>query len=110
MLHARMDYQRIQDPKKLIPEDEPVFLIRAQDELGARTVRKWADMFEQAGGDPVIVASARAHAILMDAWPTKKRADVPPGTPIATMTEVEVTPDAPSIGKHLSDTAERIRR
>jgi len=83
MKHARMDYDRIQDPKKIIPADEPVFLIRAQDSLGARTVRKWADMFEQAGGDKVLVESVRAQALLMEAWPKKKLADVPAGTAIA---------------------------
>jgi hypothetical protein len=30
MKHARDDYNRIQDPAGLIPEDEPVFLLRAQ--------------------------------------------------------------------------------
>lgn len=88
MRHARADYDRIQDPKKLIPKDEPVFLIRAQDSIGAQTVRKWAVMFEQAGGDPVLVASARAHADLMEAWPVKKLADVPEGTPIAAKVDV----------------------
>ena len=31
MLHAREDYQRIQDPDDKIGEDEPVMLFRAQD-------------------------------------------------------------------------------
>ena len=34
MIHARDDYNRIQDPAGKIPADEPVFLLRAQDELG----------------------------------------------------------------------------
>jgi len=33
MIHARTDYDRIQDPAKLIPDDEPVFLLRGQDKL-----------------------------------------------------------------------------
>jgi len=81
-----MDYQRIQDPAGKIPEAEPVFLIRGQDAVGALIVRKWAEEFEMRGGDSVLAASARAHALLMDAWPTKKLADVPSGTPIATAT------------------------
>lgn len=32
MRHFRADYNRIQDPENKIGEDEPVFLIRAQDE------------------------------------------------------------------------------
>jgi len=31
MIHARDDYNRIQDPENKIGEDEPVFLLRAQD-------------------------------------------------------------------------------
>lgn len=30
MLHAREDYNRFQDPEGLIPDDEPVFLLRGQ--------------------------------------------------------------------------------
>ena len=33
MIHARLDYQRIQDPSNKIKDDEPVFLLRAQDDL-----------------------------------------------------------------------------
>src|SRR5258708_4200756 len=32
MIHAREDYMPIQDPRNKIGEDEPVFLLRAQDE------------------------------------------------------------------------------
>lgn len=90
MIHARMDYQRVQDPEGKIPEGEPVFLIRGQDVIGALIVRQWAEEYQKRGGDPVIADSARAHAILMDAWPKKKMADVPEGTPIATKIEIEL--------------------
>lgn len=33
MIHARSDYNRIQDPEGKIGEDEPVILFRAQDKL-----------------------------------------------------------------------------
>lgn len=33
MIHARKDYQRIQDPLYRIADDEPVFLLRAQDDF-----------------------------------------------------------------------------
>lgn len=40
MLHARGDYnRRIQDSEKKIPENEPVFLLRAQDQFAARALR-----------------------------------------------------------------------
>lgn len=38
MIHARDDYNRIQDPAGKIPADEPVFLLRAQDALACQAV------------------------------------------------------------------------
>lgn len=75
MIHARADYNRIQDPEGKIPEDEPVFLMRAQDENAAEVVRFWAHLNDKKGGDPKLTAWAMAHADLMDKWPTKKKAD-----------------------------------
>lgn len=68
MRHARPDYDRFQDPAHLIPEDEPVFLIRAKDIVGADAVRAWADLAERAGAAPDIVAAARLHADNMTTW------------------------------------------
>jgi hypothetical protein len=85
-----MDYERIQDPSGKIPVNEPVFLIRGQDSVGGDAVRAWADLYLAKGGDPRIAESARAQAILMDAWSVKKLADVPPGTPIVTMTKIDM--------------------
>lgn len=48
MIHAREDYNRIQDPAGLIPVDEPVFLLRAQDLLAPTTVRRWAELLREA--------------------------------------------------------------
>lgn len=61
---------------RLIPDDEPVFLVRGQDVVGAATVRAWADMAEDAGSAPEIVRIAREHAEKMAAWPKKKVADL----------------------------------
>ncbi len=77
MRHARADYDRIQDPAGKIPEDEPVFLIRGQDKVGADAVRAWADLHKWSGGDPKLTALAREQADKMEAWPTKKSADHP---------------------------------
>lgn len=55
MKHARPDYDRIQDPASLIPEDEPVFLIRGQDRAGAATVRAWAAHARLLGASDKIV-------------------------------------------------------
>lgn len=78
MRHARPDYNRIQDPENKIPEDEPVFLLRAQDQTAAAVVRDWVRRNKQiAGHDPEAIALAEQQAIRMDQWPTKKTADVP---------------------------------
>jgi len=77
MIHARNDYNRMQDPAGLIPADEPVFLIRGQDTVAGDVVRAWAEMNEDAGGDPEVSQLARDHAARKDAWPKKKLADVP---------------------------------
>jgi hypothetical protein len=74
MRHARSDYDRIQDPSGKIPEDEPVFLLRGQDQTAAATVRHWASL--QASESPLRTL-AEAHAARMDAWAVKKEADGP---------------------------------
>lgn len=66
-----------------IPEDEPVFLIRAKDVVSGDAVRAWADLAQAAGAAPDILELARRHAALMDAWPCKKTADVAPSSPLA---------------------------
>ena len=76
MLHAREDYNRIQDPAGIIPADEPVFLIRAQDACGAETVEDWANHAEQYGANADIIAKARAQAKAMRSWPKHKCPDL----------------------------------
>lgn len=47
MKHARDDYnQRIQDSADLIPEDEPVFLFRAQDALAPAALDEYVRIVE----------------------------------------------------------------
>jgi len=65
MKHAREDYNRIQDPDGLIPEDEPVFLIRGQDRAAPGAVEAWANLAELMGAAPVILEAARKQARLM---------------------------------------------
>lgn len=81
MRHARADYMKIQAPKSLIPADEPVFLIRAQDSLSGEALRHYADLNDAHGGDATLSASVREHALLMDAWPKKKMPDLPTEQP-----------------------------
>ena len=99
MLHARPDYQNIQDinppvGRSPVAVDEPVFLLRAQDQFAAAVVRYWAMMVAGADGmrNP-IACMAMQHADTMDAWGTKKIPDLPetPGTP--DLPETPGTPD-----------------
>jgi hypothetical protein len=76
MIHARADYNRIQDPSGKIPADEPVFLIRAQDQLACMAVAYYAELCEKAQL-PDVAAKAKEHAARMAAWPNKKIPDLP---------------------------------
>lgn len=68
MLHARNDYNHIQDPKGKIAHDEPVFLLRAKDKLAPEILNKWADYLEAEGGQPEMIETVRLHADKMIDW------------------------------------------
>lgn len=74
MIHGRKDYQRIQDPDELIPEDEPVFLIRAQDVTAPEVLEHYA---YRAGLVGVEEDAVREHAELMRKWQRDHGAKVP---------------------------------
>lgn len=77
MKHARPDYDRIQDPAGAIPADEPVFLLRAQDELSARIVDYYAEAYLQNGGDKETAMALMRHAQKMRQWPCRRFPTVP---------------------------------
>lgn len=80
MKHARKDYNRIQDPENKIPEDEPVFLIRGQDNMGPKLLLKWASMLRLQKGDPKMARMVEDHAQEMIEWQKHikvKRPDLP---------------------------------
>lgn len=89
MLHARPDYNRIQDPLNKIPFDEPVFLLRGQDRTAAALVQAWADVNDKSGGDAAMSEMARVHAAKMEQWPTKKLADLPDSETESQMLQVD---------------------
>lgn len=69
MLHLRKDYQsRIQDAANKIPDDEPVFLLRATDLAAPAAVESWAHLAAAHGADPELTARVRAWADDMRAW------------------------------------------
>lgn len=78
MKHGRADYnEEIQAPAHIIPADEPVFLLRAQDRAAAPAVRAWAAVAQALGAEPEVVNNALHQAELMEAWPVKKIPDSP---------------------------------
>ena len=78
MLHARKDYQeRIQDSAHIIPEDEPVFLLRAQDKNAPDMVDLWADWAAEDNAEENIVKAARSHAEAMRKWQEEHGSKVP---------------------------------
>lgn len=62
MKHVRSDYNRIQDPAGIIPENEPVFLLRGQDPLAPKTIKFWAKQLKKAGGDKNLVKQVKNWA------------------------------------------------
>ena len=76
MLHARSDYNRIQDPAIHDPsllaegtspfaEDEPVFILRAKDVTAPTTLRRWAGMQPSGSRSAQL---ALDHADIMERW------------------------------------------
>ena len=77
MKHARADYDRIQDPAGLIPDDEPVFLLRGQDKVAPAIVENWAETVSKLGGSQKIVTAAFRQASRMRAWQMQHGGKVP---------------------------------
>lgn len=84
MRHARSDYdERVQDAARIIPDDEPVFLLRGQDPAASGAVLAWANEAERLGTAPATVERIRRWAAEMKAYAERRRhgaPDAPPGT------------------------------
>ena len=76
MRHARLDYERIQDPENKIPSEEPVFLLRGQDKVGPFVCRVWALANALTGGEIRASKLVWWHAQAMKRWPKKKSCDI----------------------------------
>jgi len=68
MKHARLDYNRIQDPEQLIPLNEPVFLLRGQDKFAPELLLRWAAKLRLDGGDVEMAIMVENHAQEMIEW------------------------------------------
>lgn len=79
MFHARPDYQqRIIDKDDLIPADEPVFLLRAQDMHAEMALRYYAELIRSDENVPAgFLYSLLTHADRFHHWPQKASPDVP---------------------------------
>jgi hypothetical protein len=55
--------------------NEPIFVLRAQDEIAPIVIRAWAAIAENRGTPAAKVADARAIADVMEAWPHRKVPD-----------------------------------
>ena len=82
MKHARDDYNRIQDPAGLIPADEPVFLLRAQDKHFIAMLMYYKQLVYAARGDGKIIDAVDKHLAAAKAWPVKKAPDMPDSSPV----------------------------
>jgi hypothetical protein len=52
----------------IIPDDEPVFVLRSKDIIGPATVRDWCDNAESVGAEPALIERVRRFAEEMDAY------------------------------------------
>lgn len=76
MIHAREDYNRIQDPAGKIADDEPVFLLRAKDYFAPAVVRRWAELVAAAGDDD-LAKNVTMHAERMERWQVENGCKLP---------------------------------
>ena len=77
MRHAREDYNRIQDPAGLIPEDEPVFLIRGKDVCAPATLEAWCKEAKKYNVDPGMIKIVSDWADRMKVWQIEHESKIP---------------------------------
>ena len=58
-----------------IPDDEELFLLRAQDRLAPGLVRYWAGAAQSRGCGQAKIDEAQACAARMETWPKRKWPD-----------------------------------
>jgi hypothetical protein len=111
MVHARKDYARIQDPWGKIGDDEPVFLIRAQDALMIPILGAYLKLYtDNQHHDHLISMQIAEHIKTVVSWIQKnpgrtKLADAPKehcNCPAETVV-VAMLPDGTPIGGWTTD-------
>lgn len=61
----------------IIPDDEPVFLVRGQDLAAIPTAEAWCKAAEELGADAGIVDAVRRHIEVVREWQARHPAKVP---------------------------------
>ena len=78
MLHAREDYnKRIQDNENKIPEDEPVFLVRAQDPSMISILETWIWRSRKLHVDDEMIKLVEDHKEKVIKWQKEKKIKIP---------------------------------
>lgn len=77
MKHAREDYNRIQDPENLIPDNEPVFLLRGKDVAAPAAIEAWIKEAKKYGAKQNILQAAQGQADKMRVWQIEIESQIP---------------------------------
>lgn len=77
MRHARQDYNRIQDPEGLIPEEEPVMVFRAQDKCAPAALDAWCKAAKENGVDPHMIEVVHNWSREMRHWQSIHGSKIP---------------------------------
>lgn len=83
ILNLRID-EPIPEPDKyfpdsnthLIPDEEPVFLLRAKDELAVETLEHWISLAKSRGVDQRTIDSAERHLAKFKTWYKREKPNV----------------------------------
>lgn len=77
MIHARDDYNRMQDPEGKIGADEPVCLFRAQDKHFIGVLKAYRDLVNSEPPTEGMLESIDAHIALAEQWQAEHGSKVP---------------------------------
>lgn len=81
MIHARSDYNfRIQDAQHIIPEDEPVFLLRGQDKFAPEILKHYLQLLKDHNTDnqyDEMIFAIEQHIKFMINWQRERNIKLP---------------------------------
>lgn len=77
-------YGRVTLGRGTVADDEPVFVIRAQDQLAPALIEHYADLCRESGSPEHHVAGVLEAAAQMRGWQAGHHTQVPQSAPMAT--------------------------